>query len=227
MTLSTPEVTALVGAITSYATTYHANDLDALSASGGALRAHAGYAWLAGQGLAEQFDARILAQIENFGVTKIRQILAASSPKWGGNPDFQVKVNKAVTTNRFWSPNDGFFFEIGDLQTIRDVSAVEVPVGGRVIDSLTKSGELIDQKYIVGLQKPARGRAPGPPALDPRLVAQCNAMQAAVGTTISSILVTDWSIRYAQPMSQQVQALVAAAGWTRHFRPGTSARTYL
>jgi hypothetical protein len=224
--LGMPQVTELIAGLDAYAAVYRADDLDPLSAASGALRSHAGYMWLAAHGLAEQFDARILAHTEHFGIRKVTQILD-SIARLGGHPAFLAKVQNAVNTNRFWEPNHGFLFEIGDLDNIADIRLVEIPVGGRVIDSLTGAGELIDQKYMVSLERPAPPPAlPGPPALDPRLVQQCTAMQNALGTTISGITITNWYIHYAQPLRAEVLALINAAGWGAHFRQGTTARIY-
>jgi hypothetical protein len=218
-----PQVGNLISGLTAYASTYRADDLDPLSASGAALRGHAGYMWLAAHGLAEQFDARILAHVQDFGLRKVAQILDVIV-RLGGHPAFVAKVTNAVDTNRFWSPNNGFFFEIGDLHNIADIRFVEVPVGGRTIDALTGTGQLVDQKYAVSIAPPRPGV---PAALDARLVAQCTAMQGAVGTAILGIPITGWAIHYAQPLTAQVRALITAAGWDGHFRPGASARIYL
>jgi hypothetical protein len=94
-----------------------------------------------------------------------------------------------------------------------------------VIDVLTGDGRLVDQKYTVSLAVPP---TPGTvPALNARLVAQCTAMQGAVGSTVMGIPVTAWEIHYAQPLTDDVRAAITASGWDANFQQGRTARAYL
>ena len=224
-----PEISDLLTAIKAYGSIYKATDFDPMAGQAASLRLHGGYTWLAGLGLADQFEARILAQLGDFPPGKIKKILDVMD-KYKAHPALEQKVRKAVETNRFWSPNHGSFFEIGDMRSINDVRFMEVNVGGRVIDMLTGAGLLVDQKYLVAEKLvSATPGGPATPQLDPRLVAQATAMAGAAsgGQVISGIPVTGWEIHYAQPLTPAIAAMIAARGWTGNFVRSTEARSYL
>ncbi|MGX1951501.1 hypothetical protein ACWIGY_14555, partial [Streptomyces anulatus] len=212
-----PSIIDLLSEIQSYSRKYGTSDIDPLEAARGTLRTHPGYRHLQQLNLAEAFEARILANIDDFETRKIEHILdviARLSPL----PRFeQAKIERAIETNRFWSPNHGTFFEIGDLHAIPDVKHVDVQVGGRIIDTLTARGILIDQKYQVNLKNGV---------LDPRLTRQCQAMAAAVGSTVEGIRVTGWEIHYAIPLTQAVITEIASLNWSSNFKEGTTASLY-
>jgi hypothetical protein len=123
-------------------------------------------------------------------------------------------VSKAITSNRFWSPNDGFFFEITDLKSIADIKFFDVQVGTREIDVLTGQGFLIDQKYEVKVDK----TDPSNPQLDKRLLKQVQEMRAAIGSTINGIKITNFEIHTAQPLSQDAITLLQTLNLDQHFK---------
>jgi hypothetical protein len=220
---SAPEITAMVAAIVSYGAKYDARDIDPLSDAGADLRKLPGYAWLQAQGLAETFEARIVAHLESFQVRKIRLILE-QIVRFSSNPRFEKKVRRAVNDNSFWSPNHGFFFEIGDLQSLTAVHEFDVkpiPGGKPEIDVLTGTGMLIDQKYAIELDPKS-----ATPRLKPNMQAQINAMIAAVGTDVEGIRVVDWKMNHVQPLRPEVKALFTAQGILSHFSEGSTARVF-
>jgi len=160
------------------------------------LRSHGGYSWLTSQGLSQDFEARIVSKPDKFPRQKIKVILD-QIVRFKSTPAFEAKVKRAVSENRFWSPNDGFFFEITDLQSIADIKFFEVKVGDRTIDVLTGSGVLIDQKFSVDVDY----SDPSNPQLSKRMLKQVVAMQVAVGSTIQGITITSFELHIAQPLT--------------------------
>jgi hypothetical protein len=112
------------------------------------------------------------------------------------------------------SPNDGFFFEITDLKSIADIRFFDVQVGNREIDVLTGNGVLIDQKFKVELDY----TDPSNPILNQRMMRQVRAMQAAVGSTIEGITITDFRLHVAQPLAPDVVSLLQSNGIDGHFK---------
>jgi hypothetical protein len=207
---NSPEAQALVAAIVAYGNAYDATDLDILADPRTPLRKHAGYAWLAAKGLAVDFETRILTQLASFTKARIERILTQIA-RFQGQPAFEAKVVKAVSSNAFWSPNDGFFFEIEDLASIANIRFFDVPVGGKTIDILTGDGILIDQKYEVAMD-------PSNPAqLKGGIKGQLQAMQHAVGTVVQGITVKDYRFHIHGSIDAQVKAYLATNGLTAHF----------
>ena len=174
----------------------------------GNLRTHVGYTWLSAHGLSDEFEARIISHLADFSPQRILAILSQIA-RFAGDPRFDAKVRRAVATNRFYSPNTGFFFEIAGLHDLDDIREHDVDVDGRQIDALSGTGLLADFKSEVGLD-------PDGVQLEPRLDAQIHAMQNAVGTTINGINITAWRIIYSTPLNNQVQAILANRGIIGH-----------
>jgi hypothetical protein len=202
---------ALVAAIVSYGQSYNATDLDVLGDPRTPLRKHPGYAYLSAKGLAVDFETRILTQLPTFTKQRIERILS-QIVKFQGQPAFEAKVTKAITTNRFYSPNDGAFFEIEDLATIADIRFFDVAVGGKEIDVLTGDGTLIDQKFEVAMD-PA-----DPTKLKKNILGQLTAMQGAVGSIVQGIPVKTFRFHVKGGITDaKVTAYLAANGLTAHF----------
>jgi hypothetical protein len=211
---SAPEITSMISAISAYGGKYNATDIDVLADEASDLRSHSGYAWLVSQGLAQEFEARIVTQQNKFPRDKVKVILDQIA-RFQGQPAFEAKVKKAVSSNRFWSPNDGFFFEITDLKSIADIRFFDVQVGGRTIDVLTGNGVLIDQKFEVKVDY----SDPSNPKLDKRMLKQVQAMQDAVNSsfTFNGIKVIDFKLHVAQPLAPDAINLLQNEGIYSHF----------
>jgi hypothetical protein len=206
-----PEIMDLVAALSAYGAQYKASDVDVFSSGGDDLRALPGYAWMQSKGLAEAFEARIVSNVSSFPKSKIKTILDVI-PRFAGTAAFEAKVNRAVTTNRFWSPNDGFFWEIEDLHSIADIRFLDVKIGNREIDVLTGAGMLIDQKYAVELDPN------DPTKIKAGMAGQVAAMSGAVGTVINGIAVTGWEMHPKLPIEARVRAVLASLGIDAHFK---------
>jgi hypothetical protein len=208
---NSPEAQALIAGIVGYGDKYDATDLEILADPRTSLRRHPGYAWLSTNGLAVDFETRILTQLPTFTKTRIERILSQIA-RFHGQAAFDAKVVKAVSSNRFWSPNDGFFFEIEDLASIANIRFLDVAVGGKVIDILTGDGVLIDQKYEVTMDPR------DPTKLKANIRGQLDAMRNAVGSTVDGILVRDFRFHVRGGISDpQVNAYLAANHLTAHF----------
>ena len=135
--------------------------------------------------------------------------------RFQGDAKFEAKVKKAVKNNKFWSPNDGFFWEIEDLKSISDIKFFDVVVGSRVIDVLTGSGVLIDQKYTLELDR----TDPNNPVIKPGMWGQIQAMQNAVGSKVEGITVIDWEYHPKEAIAPDVRAFLISIGIDmRHFK---------
>lgn len=208
---NSPEAQALVAGIVAYGNSYDATDLDILADPRTSLRKHPGYSWLATKGLATDFETRILTQLPTFTKARVANILA-QIVRYQGIPEFEAKVVKAISENKFWSPNDGFFFEIEDLTSIANIRYIDVKIAGKEIDVLTGDGILIDQKYEVTMDPK------DPTKLKAGILGQLAAMKGAVGTVINGIKVKDFRFHVRGGIADpQAQAYVAANGLTAHF----------
>jgi hypothetical protein len=204
------QVAQLSQGLERYSATYGVNDIDVLGQN--ALRAHAAYAWIVDRGMETDFVARIVNHPERFPVSLITTIFD-QIVRFHGDPVFEGKVRRAVSTNRWWSGNEPFFFEIAGLRSIADVRHQEVAVGDNNIDVLTGAGRLIDHKLEVRADHNAYGVA----VLNQRLLDQVAAMRGAVGTAIFGITVTGWEIQHARPLSPLAREAVRNAGLAAHF----------
>jgi hypothetical protein len=210
---SAPQIGSMISAIVAYGQQYNATDIDVFADGTNDLRSHSGYAWLVSQGLSQEFEARIVSQPSQFPRGKVKIILDQID-KYQSHPAFVAKVRKAVSSNRFWSPNDGFFFEITDLKSIADIQLFDVSVGGRTIDVLTGNGVLIDQKFNVKVDY----TNPSHPQLDSRMLRQVQAMQAAVGSSVQGIPITDFKLHVAEPLTPDAISLLQSQGIDSHFK---------
>ncbi len=210
---SAPEIVAMTSAMSTYAKNYNANDIDVFADDANDLRSHGGYSWLTSQGLSQDFEARIVAKSDQFPREKVKVILD-QIVRFKGITAFEAKVKRAVSENRFWSPNVGFFFEITDLKSIADIKLFDVSVGGRTIDVLTGNGVLIDQKFVIDVDY----TDPANPKLSNRMLKQVQAMQAAVGSMIQGIKITDFAMHIAQPLTPDAIKLLQSHGIHSHFK---------
>jgi hypothetical protein len=206
-----PEAQALVAAIVAYGNSYNATDLDILGDPRTPLRKSPGYAWLSSKGLAVDFETRILTKLPIFTKARVERILSQIA-RFQGQPAFEAKVVKAVTTNRFWSENDGAFFELEDLVSIANIRLFDVKLGAKTIDVFTGDGVLIDQKTEVAMEPT------DPTKLKANILGQLEAMKNAVGTVVDGIPVKDYRFHVKGGISDpKVQAYLASHGLTAHF----------
>ncbi|MEH2228700.1 MAG: DUF4157 domain-containing protein [Nostoc sp.] len=210
---SEPAIGSMISTMITYGQNYNASDIDVFADGANDLRSHSGYSWLVSKGLSHDFESRIVANLDKFPRDKVRIILD-QIVRFQGKSAFEAKVSKAVSTNRFWSPNDGFFFEITDLKSIADIKFFDVKVGNKEIDILTGNGVLIDQKFKVE----ADYTDPSNPILNKRMMKQVQAMQAAIGSTIEGITITDFKLHVAQPLTSDVVSLLQSNGIDSHFK---------
>ncbi|MDZ7963402.1 MAG: DUF4157 domain-containing protein [Nostoc sp. DedSLP03] len=210
---SEPAIGAMISTMITYGQNYNASDIDVFADGANDLRSHSGYSWLVSKGLSHDFESRIVANLDKFPRDKVRIILD-QIVRFQGKSAFEAKVSKAVNANRFWSPNDGFFFEITDLKSIADIKFFDVKVGNKEIDILTGNGVLIDQKFKVE----ADYTDPSNPILNKRMMKQVQAMQAAIGSTIEGITITDFKLHVAQPLTSDVVSLLQSNGIDSHFK---------
>jgi hypothetical protein len=207
---NSPEATALVAGIVAYGSKYDATDLDIMADPRTPLRNMPGYAWLAAHNLAVDLETRILTQLPTFTKARVTNILTQVA-RFSSHPAFVAKVDKAITSNKFWSPNDGFFFEIEDLHSVADIRFFDVAVGGKVIDMLTGAGELIDQKYEAALDPTDATK------LKANIRGQLAAMQGAMGTTINGIVIKNFKFHVKSAIDPAVQAVLNTMGVAAHF----------
>lgn len=210
---SAPEIKDMINEMISYGKNHNVADIDILAEDANDLRLHGGYSWLTSQGLSQDFEARIVSNPNKFPRAKLKAILD-QIVRFKGVSAFDAKVKKAVSENRFWSPNDGFFFEITDLRSIADIKFFEVAVGDRIIDVLTGNGVLIDQKFNVEVDY----TDPSNPELSKRMLKQVVAMQTAVGSTIQGIKITGFELRIAQPLTPDAIKLLKKNGIDSYFK---------
>jgi len=209
---NSPQALALVAALEAYGTQYNATDIDILFDANTPVRQTPGYQWLSSQGLAVDFETRILAQPANFPKPRILAILSKIAT-FQADPRFVAKVQKAISSNRFWSPNMGAFFELADIATLDNIKAFDVAVGGKVIDVLQGDGTLIDQKTQINLDlsNPAR------PVLSSSVTNQLAAMRAAIGTVIEGITITSCRFHVEGGVNADVQAVLVRDGLEAFF----------
>lgn len=209
---NSPAASALVAALEAYGAQYSAADIDILFDANTPIRQSPGYQCLSRLGLAVDFETRILAQPANFPKPRIIAILSKIAT-FEADPRFVAKVQKAIQSNRFWSPNMGAFFELADLATLDNLRFFDVAVGGKVIDVLQGDGTLIDQKTQINLDL----RDPARPVLSSSVTNQLTAMRGAIGTVIEGITITSCRFHVEGGVSADVQAVLVRDGLVPFF----------
>ena len=222
-------VVDLVSAITSYGTTYEADDFDPLGAKKQALRKHPGYLWLAANGFSEPMEARIIAHIDEFDEPRLHRVLDKIH-EFSARADFvDKKLKPALTEGRYFTPNRGAFYEIEDLDKVTDVDAFNVKIpkrgggGTKEIDVLSTTGMLMDQKFAVELDDPDYAAKGVAPKLKARMVGQAEAMEDAMAAKSVTLedgtkrSVTGWEFHHRTPLDPAVATLIAARGWAKNF----------
>ena len=222
-------VVDLVAVITAYGSAYEADDFDPLGAKKQALRKRPGYLWLASNGFGEQLEARVIAHIDEFDEAKLLRVLDKVN-EFSARADFVAKKLKpALSEGRYFTPNRGAFYEIEDLDKATDVDEFNVEVakrgggGTKVIDVLTKTGTLVDQKLAVELEDPDFAAKGILPKLKARMVGQAEAMEdAAAARTVTLAdgtkrAVTGWEFHHRTALDPEVTRLIAGRGWAANF----------
>jgi Domain of unknown function (DUF4157) len=92
---SAPEIGIMISTMIAYGQNYDATDIDVFADNTNALRSHSGYSWLVSNGLAHEFESRIIANLDKFPPEKIKVILD-QIVRFQGQPAFEAKVSKAV-----------------------------------------------------------------------------------------------------------------------------------